>query len=200
MELPVSSQYRLAKHVCEIPWKWTVQPNPRWLQPSWTAWAGLTRLSPNSEVLTRHSTWGVNIHCHFEEARFGVICYSTTNTFSSATVTMKSECTWESILQSIGHHSSTAWELSSVAVTLHCREVFVSLDFGWRLRRMCTPKSCLGRCTNGRQSETMKAWEHHSNREEARQNSDSPFRQPSSRGYGAWGNIKSELCTNRHAR
>lgn len=107
MELPVSSQYRLAKHVCEIPWKWTVQPNPRWLQPSWTAWAGPTRLSPNPEVLTRHSTRGVNIHCHFEESRFGVICYSTTNTFSSATVTTKSERTWESILHSIGHTIAT---------------------------------------------------------------------------------------------
>lgn len=93
-----------------------------------------------------------NIHCHFEEARFGVIYYSTTNTLSSVTVTMKFECTWASSCIVRAHHRNMTRELSSMTATLRCREVFVSLDFGWRLGRMCTPKSCLGRCTNGRQS------------------------------------------------
>lgn len=48
-----------------------------------------------------------NIHCHFEEARFGVICYSTTNTLSSVTVTMKFECTWASVLHSSWHTIGT---------------------------------------------------------------------------------------------
>lgn len=142
-----------------------------------------------------------NSHCHFEEARFGVICYSTTNTLSSVTVTMKFECTWASVLHCTGHTIATGHGSYHPSLSFCTVERFLFLLTLVEDWEGCAHQShALGDAPMADRAQTMQAWEHHLNREKAKQNPDSPFRQPNSRSYRARGNTKSEPWTNRHAK